>query len=350
MIYFFTTSAFNYYPSAKALLGSIRKFHPGSHVSFLLTDRGNGYPIARDGFDAVFTLNSIADQIRMPIEGWTFRHDIMELATAVKPFVLSMLLEREDCEAVIFLDPDTCLFNPLDTVMEALEHHSLVFTPHMCKPVAGELVEREFGPLMHGSFNLGFFAVRNSDVGREFALWWKTRLENYCLIDHARGLFTDQKWINLVPCMFDDWHILKDPGCNVATWNTGQRSVTCQSMPDSLFADGKPLRFYHFAGIYSGRHEKVTREFSLNSGTLLQLQNWYLEHIGEDMRNPLLSRPCGFDFYDDGTPITKEERQFYRENQSVMDAFPNPFAVPEGKVNFRHYYLKLQKRLRLLQR
>ena len=35
----------------------------------------------------------------------------------------------------------------------------------------------------------------------------------------AFGVYTDQRWCDLVPALFDGVKVLRDPGLNVASWN-----------------------------------------------------------------------------------------------------------------------------------
>ncbi len=37
--------------------------------------------------------------------------------------------------------------------------------------------------------------------------------------------FTDQRWCDLVPSLFDRVHIERDPGYNVASWNLSTRRI-----------------------------------------------------------------------------------------------------------------------------
>ena len=57
---------------------------------------------------------------------WAFCHSMVELCTAVKPFMLKQLLAREDCDAVVYLDPDICVFSPLPEIAERLQTDRIV--------------------------------------------------------------------------------------------------------------------------------------------------------------------------------------------------------------------------------
>ena len=45
-------------------------------------------------------------------------YDVMELSTAVKPWLLRHLLERPGVDSVTYLDPDIQVFDSLDEIVE----------------------------------------------------------------------------------------------------------------------------------------------------------------------------------------------------------------------------------------
>ncbi|MEM9421885.1 MAG: glycosyl transferase, partial [Pseudomonadota bacterium] len=223
MLYIFTTCALNFVPCAKILAKSVRETMPDARMVLALSDRKpNGFRLEDEGFDEVLYLDDFIDRIENPL-GWAFGHTIMELATALKPFTAAKLMERDDCDAVMFFDPDCVVLEPMEEMRAALQEHSVLLTPH-----ASDLHENdkwtffEKNQLKVGAFNLGFFALRNSEEGRAVASWWRHRLKEGCVIDPSEGLFTDQKWMDLLPCYTNDLKVMRQPHYNVARWNTFQ--------------------------------------------------------------------------------------------------------------------------------
>ena len=193
MIYAFTSAALNYLPKARLCLGSLRRFHPEFRLVYALADRlPMGTLIEEDCVDEVLAVEDLGD---LAAPGWIFQHSIVELSTAIKGAVLQRLLAREDCEAVLYFDPDIVLFSRLDDLLGELGTANLVLTPHQTKPEATleRIVDNEIGSLKWGIYNLGFLGVRNGPVGREFADWWAARLRHFCFDRLEAGLFTDQK-------------------------------------------------------------------------------------------------------------------------------------------------------------
>jgi len=138
-------------------------------------------------------------------------------------------------------------------VLERFQRASILLTPHSLDPENSPeaVFDNEICFLRYGLYNLGFIGIKNSPEGKRFATWWKDRLTNYCYSDLLGGLFTDQRWIDLVPSFFSEIEIIRDPSCNVATWNISNRRVT-GSLSGGLTVNERPLQFFHFSGSDSG--------------------------------------------------------------------------------------------------
>merc|ERR1711974_246102 len=130
---------------------------------------------------------------------------------------------------VMFLDPDVAVFDDLSPLLEILESKDIILTPHQLTPEEKNdktaIWDNELCSLTHGVYNLGFVAVNAKGEGYRFAKWWADRLYQYCREDIPNGMFTDQRWCDLVPAFFDGVQVLRDPGYNVASWNLSQRIV-----------------------------------------------------------------------------------------------------------------------------
>ena len=164
MLHFFTSAAINYIPKVRLLLDSIREFHPEAKIHLALADERPANLAIDEMFDSVW---SPADLGIENWKSWAFKHTIVELATAIKPFVLEKLLVN-DGDRVIYMDPDTVLYSRLDDVLQTLEHASIGLTPHQTTPEDDwrAVVDNEICSLQHGIYNLGFVAVAATDAGR----------------------------------------------------------------------------------------------------------------------------------------------------------------------------------------
>jgi glycosyltransferase involved in cell wall biosynthesis len=253
-------------------------------------------------------------------------YDLTELATAIKPTVLKHLLVRD--EIVMYVDPDIEIFSALDPLAFAARQHGLALTPHVTAPSPRDGRDTaEEAYLTTGQFNLGFVAV--SRKATSFLDYWVERLERYALIDFARGYFTDQKWVDAVPSLFEH-QIITDVGCNVAYWNLHQRRLST-SADGSVLVDGTPLRFFHFSGhdaerpLTLSKYAPRTRVQVAKEPTLRRL----LTERSARMRSLEMPAPAyRWGVLPGGTPLTSELRRGYwwAVDDAIKDGAPLPPA------------------------
>ena len=344
-IHVFTSAAFNYIPKVRMLFQSLRQLHPEWHLHLALADelRPN-VDLSQEPFDEVWA----AADLNIPgWRGWAYCHTIVELATAIKPFMLAHLLKQPGCKKVIYLDPDTVAFSRLDDIVDALDSANVVLTPHQTKPEQSlaAVMDNEICSLKHGVYNLGFFAVAATEIGHDFADWWSKRVYHFCRADIPNGLFTDQRWIDLVPAFFSGVAIMRSSRHNVATWNLTTRELSLSASGHYL-VDGEPLGFYHFTGFDSGAHRIMAAKNAGNNPAVHQLVNWYAKQTENLAQDPLAKEPWAYGAYTDGTPISKAQRLVYRERTDLQAAFPDPFDSTtylawwnsQGKVEFPDFF------------
>ena len=239
---------------------------------------------------------------------------------------LHHLLQTE-ADKVFYLDPDIAVFNSLQPLADMLEQSSILLTPHQLTPESSRdaIVDNELCSLSHGTYNLGFLGVRNDEVGRGFAEWWRSRLLEYCRDDRTAGIFVDQKWCDLVPAMFDRVGIVRDPGYNVASWNLSHRTVSVDEQ-GAILVNLRPLRFFHYTKL-GPIGDTMTRKYARDNIEVYELWAWYRRMV-ERFAEPRI--PEGwwqFGTFDNGVPISKVARQMYRSRPDLKAAFPAPFST-----------------------
>ena len=179
------------------------------------------------------------------VESAVLFYNISEFATSMKPAVMHHFL-RQGWSRVTYIDPDIQIFTDFEPVLD--DDVDLSLTPHLLSDIPRD----EFSPstndiLAAGFFNLGFCSVRPSAA--PFLDWWSDRLQFDCLIDHARGYFTDQKIADLAP-LKAKVQVVREPGFNVAYWNLHERRIV-RDDARWLVEYGsaiEPLYFFHFSG------------------------------------------------------------------------------------------------------
>ncbi|TDB29243.1 hypothetical protein ATCM_17225 [Stenotrophomonas sp. ATCM1_4] len=262
-------------------------------------------------------------------DSFMFRHSIVEASTAVKPRFMQYLMERfTESGKFVYLDPDVLVYGEFVELEALLDKHSIVVAPHLLRP--GN-VDMEISSLAHGSYNLGFLAVSRSANSEKFVGWWAERLFLFCYDDKVRGIFTDQKWIDLAPSFFDV-HILKHHGYDFATWSLLGSDLREQD--GAYVVNGDPLRFIHFSGLDSGTIEKAIGWWleDGNKGVFCKLFEEYkstLDRFGQKEYGRL---PWSYNAYGSGAPIKKSVRVLYRD-PALWSSIPSPFDSSDAQIS-----------------
>lgn len=332
----YTSITSNYLPKARVLAESIKRLYPEIQFHLILSDNPPvGFCLDDEPFDnVIFAEELITDNFPQ----WAFGHSVVELCTAVKGVALEYIFNNFAADQVFYFDPDMVVFARLDELQDILGQASVVLTPHQTDPETSDMgiLDNEVSSLLHGVFNLGFVGVRNSSEGRRFARWWSERLLKYCHDDLPAGLFTDQKWVNLAPCFFDEVVVLRSPAFNVATWNLTNRKAT-GSLEDGIQINGEPLGFYHFSGFDSGDQITMLERYGKESPVLYELREWYIAECERLGQTALGSMPSKYHHFSNGEAITRDYRVLYRQRIDLQQAFVNPFIVA-GKDCYKAWY------------
>ena len=242
---FFTVVARNYVSYARVLCQSIRDNYPDVKIYVAISDSNIDVP----NIDVLNCETLSLDQLNLPDKSsFVLRYSVMELSTAIKPYVFKWIFSNTSATKIIYLDPDILVLSPLTKVMSLLvEGTSIVLTPHILGPLKDDYLPNEGTMLRVGVYNLGFIAAFKCDEAIRLINWWADRLEFGAVVDLANGLFTDQKWADLMPSLFDGVKLLRSPGYNLAYWNLMQREVKFEN--GKWFANNEIISFVHFSGI-----------------------------------------------------------------------------------------------------
>lgn len=319
------------------MASSIRKHEPGVETIALLVDEVScsaGETAFRE-MSQYFDRIIFAHELGIPdFNCWMFKHNVVEACTAVKPRLLEILL-RENESPVMYMDPDTFVFAPFINELLGTYSQSILLTPHQLEANQDEraIRDNELGSTKYGVFNLGFAGVRATGAGKEFASWWRSSCELFCYEDVAEGIFTDQKWCDLVPALFADFAVIRDPGMNVASWNLSRRKLSFDNGGEPL-VNGTPLKFFHFTKVGSVGETMIERyaESNVEAYEILRLYTNKLQDLQEAF--PKVKWKYGYFTNDD--PVSDTHRQTFRQRTDLMNSYPSPFA--SGDESYQQWF------------
>ncbi len=324
----YTSCAINYLPKARALSRSLKSHHPDATITLLLNDAiPHWLDLTLEPFDRIWRPEDLGYD-----RAWVFQHNVMEICTAVKGRGLMRLLESDEADLFLYLDPDVYVYAPLDPLLAYMGDGEIGLVPHITKPEATETGVRlsEMSVALHGTYNLGHLMIRDGVNSRAFAEWWASRLDLYCYDDRDYGLFTDQRWCDMAPALFDKVVILRQPNIDVASWNIfGRRLEWRIDGDDSLFfVDGYPLLTYHFSGTGpSGTHRWVREIFAPCSAAAAELERLYEQAIEQEQQSLFETWRYAGEYFDNGFPVSAGARKLYRREERLREIYTDPYSV-----------------------
>jgi hypothetical protein len=346
----FTICAKNYIGLAIILEKSFKEHNPDSDFLIFVVDEFEEKP---DSLPSNVYISR--EVLKIDDALWvemSFKYDITEFCTSIKPKCFEFLMDNTRYENFIYLDPDIYIYNSFAPVFKQLETHSIVLTPHVLNFNYAHVSVDDL--LQAGVFNLGFIAVRKDEIAKQMLSWWGNQLKNKCFDEYREGLFTDQKWINLIPVFFnrEDICISRHKGLNVAPWNFHEREIVTENdvlkvrYREDISSSFDELIFIHYSGYnYFALKEDgkiiqkyATRQFEYKD--VIEVLNRYNQALCEqkDIFDSYIHYNYTYNSFDNKMPILKIHRRIYRSLLLKGEKFPNPFFSTNDS-----FYSKLKK-------
>lgn len=320
----FTSICTNYAHKARTLAKSVKDNIADAKFYVCLTEREIPQSMEYEYFDKVILSK---DMWNGNFDRFIYKHAIVEASTAVKGQFFRYLLETNpDEDEFVYLDPDCFVYDDFSDLRNKLKTRPIILCPHLLQP--GN-IDMELSSTAHGVYNLGFLAVNHSEEAASFINWWADRLYLFCYDDIQRGIFTDQKWIDLAPCFFDV-EVFKHRGYDFATWSLLDCGMTYEN--GKYYVKGDPLNFIHFSG-YGKVAEKCMNDW-LPEGEH-PFRTLYAEysklHDGNN-KDKVSDTKWTYSTYESGEKIDDELRKKYRQNYDVMFSLDNPFCLSNKEM------------------
>jgi hypothetical protein len=235
----------NYLPRGLALYHSLQRHMPGSRLWVLclseacyraLTtlDLPRLIPVGLADFEAADPAVAATRPTRTQIEYY------FTCSPAWKLYVLDREVEAE---WVTYLDSDLFFFASPEPIYEEIKDAAFGIIPH-------RFTSRLSRQLRFGTYNVGWVSVRNCEEGRAALGWWRARCIEWChdYVDESGDRFADQRYLNRLPGLFPNVHVIEHLGANLAPWNFAESKLEWRD--GSVRIDGKyDLLFFHFHGV-----------------------------------------------------------------------------------------------------
>lgn len=325
----FTIVTKNYMPQARTLGDSLQNANHKLAFFIVLADEVEGrIDLGKEKYPVIEVKDIGIDSYR----DMAFKYDLVEFCTAIKPFVIEYLFDKYGYQKIIFFDPDIYVYSALDVVLDLLNDHFVVLTPHVTQFDGAESGSKPDDDYLRcGVFNLGFIALNSSPKGRELLAWWRTKTQDKGYADFSEGLYVDQKWADMIPCFDDDGVcIARHPGFNVAHWNMHQRSIT--KSQSGYQVNGQSLIFFHFSGYDPSCPDMISRPHGKGPVSLQgrpEYQELYRDYRERWLINqgPNDFNTYAFSKFDNGVRIYSYQRRLYRKLSENGFKYVDPFST-----------------------
>lgn len=328
---FLTICCDNYLSQAAELSISIKKTNPAHRLIVCLFEknRDNVGELA-DFFDQII----LAEELNIDLfDRFVFRHTQMEAATAIKADLFLWAFKKYGKEEYfIYLDPDIKVFNSFESIVKLFSTHSILVTPHHLEDedtVEG-IKDNMIRTLMCGTFNLGFIGIKRNRESLQFLKWWQNKLHLFCYIDFTRGLFVDQKWIDMAFSFFDIG-VVRSAAYNVANWNISKRKLAF-TQSGNITVNREPLLFFHFSKINIGKDLYYFKKYLEASNPVFKIREEYIRGINQRGHKIQSTKRWGYDYFDSGERISSEARYYYRNQPKLMELCIHPSSLSNETI------------------
>lgn len=198
-------------------------------------------PVENDGLRYYRTAEVCTNALAQTIVS-KYSSNADKLRWSLKPVFLNYLLQS-GLRKIIYADNDLYFFSTYDFLFKLLDEYNFLLTPHYYSfdPTKDQnWFEANF---KIGLYNAGFVGV--SSTAADYLNWWTACCAYRCEKNPLRGMYDDQKYLDLLPILNPSAHIVRHRGCNIADWN---RSEIKRSVRNGIvYLDEKdPLVFVHF--------------------------------------------------------------------------------------------------------
>lgn len=267
-----------------------------------------------------------------------FGYEREALTYAITPDAVAHVLAGDDVDAALFIKQESLVVGGLGAILHGLDQQSVVLTPHLLEALEGQdAAQRELMISCAGIYNAGVIGVRADDCGRSFTAWWASRVRDDCVIDPAAGLHYEQRWLDLVPALFGNVGVVRDPGANVGHWNMRERRVSLSG--DRVTVNGGPGAVIRFSGYEPERPDAVTK-YTRRPGMgelhgAADVFARYRELLIDAGYDEASHAPYAYARFADGTVIPPLARELYRAGRRDGRWAGDPFAGGPG--SFREW-------------
>lgn len=239
---FCTHFSASYIPQGVALILSIKKHYPNSHIWVMPLDELTRLTLASLHFHNVSLLEKSIDSVLFSkfdefIQSRTYAESVFSIKSL---FIENVLFRLQENEIVFYLDADTFMFSPLE-LPENLIEISILLSPHYFTVMSSKSANS-------GNFNAGLVGFKNDHFGRSAVRFWSILCAEWCSVAPDPDRYADQKYLEKIATKWASKIGIFEYGNNFGTWSFSQElSIECKN--ENIYINGKKITLFHFHGL-----------------------------------------------------------------------------------------------------
>lgn len=245
MTVFFTVATVSYLPQAVTLLDSVKRYHPDFVFFIGLADYIDAESVKDYTLLKRYQVVQLHELNAPEFSFVTQNYTPGQLSNAIKVLFAEYFFKTTEASTIIYCDSDILFFSALP--LNKFQEGNIIITPHFTTPPPLDYKIQELEVLNAGLYNGGCVILNRSQQADNFIQWLRDRSVLECVYDQARGIYGEQLWLNFLPLYFENVHIERHPGCNVAYWNLHERSISFNG-DKFMINDKASLIFFHYSG------------------------------------------------------------------------------------------------------
>jgi hypothetical protein len=274
---------------ALAMRDSLCVFDPTAQLHVLVADGTNpGIDARMDTHNIKFHTPDLicTSGVGRELHAKYHAHAMDRFRWSMKPVFMDYLFRQERAEKVIYVDCDIYFFNDYRFLFQELGPGNILLSPHWrsSNPVVDAAnFEKN---LTEGLFNGGFLGATTE--ASHILDWWARACLYKCEQNRERGLYDDQKYLDMMPAFFDGVKILRHRGCNVGEWNPVECKRVLTESGQVMINNEHPIIFVHFT---SWLYHRVLIENDILLKPYLDIQVAALRKYKPDFQPPMPKIP-----------------------------------------------------------
>jgi hypothetical protein len=162
-----------------------------------------------------------------------------ESVFSIKPLVIKTALERvRPKDFLFYFDADMFFFKSIIIEDDLFREYSVYLSKHIFRSSLESHSK-------YGVMNAGFVGFQKNDSGRDALDWWLARCNEECSIRSDGETYADQKYLEVIPKLFEDCKVFADLGINQGMWAM-QHDFAIEKGPR---INGCEITCFHFHGL-----------------------------------------------------------------------------------------------------